>query len=132
MQRSSSSIGGLAAALAKAQAELVNPEKSLVRSIQPDGPAGRNAFFAMHHFRRARYCSQDARPAQYCCSADDRGRSHRWDGKSHNGFGPCQWRMDRIGLASQCDQRDGHTASDGSGANLCAPLCAVHSCRHRR
>ena len=30
MQRSSSSIGGLAAALAKAQVELVNPEKSLL------------------------------------------------------------------------------------------------------
>ena len=38
MQRSSSSIGGLAAALAKAQAELVNPEKSLVATIRSDQP----------------------------------------------------------------------------------------------
>ncbi len=38
MHRSSSSIGGLAAALAKAQAELVNPEKSLVGSIYSDAP----------------------------------------------------------------------------------------------
>ena len=45
MQRSSSSIGGLAAALAKAQAELVNPEKSLVGSIYPDGPAGVERIF---------------------------------------------------------------------------------------
>ena len=45
MQRSSSSIGGLAAALAKAQAELVNPEKSLVGSIHPDGPAGVERIF---------------------------------------------------------------------------------------
>ena len=45
MQRSSSSIGGLAAALAKAQAELVNPEKSLVGSIHPDGPAGAERIF---------------------------------------------------------------------------------------
>ncbi len=37
MQRSSESIGAIAAALAKAQAELVNPEKSLVASIRPDG-----------------------------------------------------------------------------------------------
>jgi len=39
MHRSSTSIGGLAAALAKAQAELVNPEKSLVGSYSntPDG-----------------------------------------------------------------------------------------------
>ena len=37
MQRSSETIGTIAAALAKAQAELVNPEKSLVASIRPDG-----------------------------------------------------------------------------------------------
>jgi hypothetical protein len=45
MQRSSNSIGGLAAALAKAQVELVNPEKSLVGSIHPDGPAGAERIF---------------------------------------------------------------------------------------
>ena len=38
MQRSSESIGTIAAALAKAQAELVNPEKSLVGMIRSDGP----------------------------------------------------------------------------------------------
>ena len=37
MQRSSESIGSIAAALAKAQGELVNPEKSLVATIRPDG-----------------------------------------------------------------------------------------------
>jgi hypothetical protein len=37
MQRSSESIASLAAALAKAQAELVNPEKSQVATIYPDG-----------------------------------------------------------------------------------------------
>jgi hypothetical protein len=36
MQRSSGSIGTLAAALAKAQGELVNPEKSLVATIRAD------------------------------------------------------------------------------------------------
>jgi hypothetical protein len=40
MHRSSSSIASLAAALAKAQGELVNPEKSLVASIRSDGPGG--------------------------------------------------------------------------------------------
>jgi hypothetical protein len=38
MHRSSPSIASLAAALAKAQAELVNPEKSLVATIRSDGP----------------------------------------------------------------------------------------------
>jgi ERF superfamily len=38
MQQSSESIACLAAALAKAQAELTNPEKSLVATIRPNGP----------------------------------------------------------------------------------------------
>jgi hypothetical protein len=38
MQRSSESIGAIAAALAKAQAEITNPEKSLIATIRPDGP----------------------------------------------------------------------------------------------
>ena len=37
MQRSSESIGAIAAALAKAQGELTNPEKSLTATIRPDG-----------------------------------------------------------------------------------------------
>ena len=40
MQRSSETIGTIAAALAKAQAQLVNPEKSLVATIRPDGSRG--------------------------------------------------------------------------------------------
>ncbi len=45
MQRSSGSIGTLAAALAKAQSELVNPEKSLVATIRSDGPSGAERAF---------------------------------------------------------------------------------------
>ncbi len=37
MQRASESIGTIAAALAKAQAQLVTPEKSLVATIRADG-----------------------------------------------------------------------------------------------
>jgi ERF superfamily len=45
MQRSSNSIGSLAAALAKAQGELVNPEKSLVATIREDGPGATERTF---------------------------------------------------------------------------------------
>ena len=38
MQRSSESIGAIAAALAKAQAELANPEKSLTATIRSGVP----------------------------------------------------------------------------------------------
>ena len=45
MQRSSESIASLAAALAKAQIELVNPEKSLAATIESDGPSGAGKSF---------------------------------------------------------------------------------------
>ena len=48
MQRASPSIAALAAALAKAQAELVNPEKSLVGTIKSGTGEGATARFAMH------------------------------------------------------------------------------------
>src|SRR6516165_8677938 len=40
VERSSESIGTIAAALAKAQAQLVNPEKSLLATIRSEGPRG--------------------------------------------------------------------------------------------
>ena len=45
MQRYSPSIGTLASALAKAQGELVNPEKSLIAAIRRDGPKGAEQTF---------------------------------------------------------------------------------------
>ncbi len=45
MQRSSSSIANLAAALAKAQSELVNPDKSLTATIPADKPGGTERTF---------------------------------------------------------------------------------------
>ena len=45
MQRSSDTIGTIAAALAKAQAQLVNPEKSLVGTIRSDRPDATERYF---------------------------------------------------------------------------------------
>jgi hypothetical protein len=45
VQRSSETIGSIAAALAKAQAQLVNPEKSLVASIQSNEVSGSRRSF---------------------------------------------------------------------------------------
>ena len=45
MQRSSPSIGNLAAALAKAQPELINPEKSLSATIRSEGAGGAEQTF---------------------------------------------------------------------------------------
>jgi hypothetical protein len=46
MHRSSQSISNLAAALAKAQIELVNPEKSLTATIKSAGPGGQEQTFS--------------------------------------------------------------------------------------
>jgi hypothetical protein len=45
MQRSSETIGAIAAALAKAQAELINPEKSLVATIRASNPRDHDQTF---------------------------------------------------------------------------------------
>ena len=45
MQRSSELIGAIAAALAKAQGELTNPEKSLTATIRSDGPGAAERSF---------------------------------------------------------------------------------------
>ena len=45
MQRSSETIGAIAAALAKAQAELTNPEKSLVATIRASNPRDHDQTF---------------------------------------------------------------------------------------
>ena len=45
MQRSSETIGTIAAALAKAQAQLVNPEKSLIGTIRSDRASGAERSF---------------------------------------------------------------------------------------
>jgi hypothetical protein len=45
MQRSSETIGAIAAALAKAQAELTNPEKALVATIRASNPRDQDQTF---------------------------------------------------------------------------------------
>jgi hypothetical protein len=64
MQRSSESIACLAGALAKAQAELTNPEKSLVATIRPSSPGeAERSFRYAPAVERARHRPQDPRPA---------------------------------------------------------------------
>ena len=64
MQRSSESIACLAAALAKAQAELTNPEKSLVATIRSNEPwRGRTVVPLCPAIEWARHRAQDLRAA---------------------------------------------------------------------
>ena len=64
MQRSSEMIGAIAAALAKAQAQLVNPEKSLVGTIRAEAAgAAERSFRYAAAVEWSRYRSQDLEPA---------------------------------------------------------------------
>ena len=63
MQRSSPSIGTLASALAKAQGELVNPEKSLVATIRAEGRGEGKDVPLRAAVERAGYRAQDPGPA---------------------------------------------------------------------
>jgi hypothetical protein len=51
MPRSSETVAAIATALAKAQAALINPEKSLVATIRTDGLAKLSGPFGMRHWR---------------------------------------------------------------------------------
>jgi hypothetical protein len=64
MQRSSETIGTIAAALAKAQAQLVNPEKSLVGTIRSAGRWTRPIVPVCPAVERARHRAQDPKPTR--------------------------------------------------------------------
>ena len=139
MQRSSESIACLAAALAKAQAELTNPEKSLVATIRPNGPGE-----AERSFRYAPLSSgldivrktlgqHEIATVQTTAIDQTAGIVNLTTVLAHSSG---EW------IASDwpvCAVSETATpASDGSGADLCSPLCAFHlgrNCRrgrHRR
>ncbi len=132
MPRSSESVAALASALAKAQAELTNPEKSLIATL----PAERGRPRA-----HVPLCARSP--------ADWRSCAKRWGGMRSRpsnqprstataapSSSPPRWRMhrrmDRLGLAGLLAGRPANAASDGGGADLRAPLWTVHARWHRR
>jgi hypothetical protein len=64
MQRCSGSIGTIAAALAKAQAQLVNPEKSLVATVRSDGRLGPEQTFRYAPLSSGLDIAQDPKAAR--------------------------------------------------------------------
>ena len=101
MHRSSESIAALAGALAKAQCELTNPEKSLIGAIK----AEEGGDTAERLFRYASLASGldivrktlgQHEIATVQTTAIDQDAGHD---QSDHGFGPCLRAMDRLGLA---------------------------------
>ena len=100
MHRSSESIGAIAAALAKAQGELTNPEKSLTGTIaNPGRPRGRPNLPLRAPVERPGYRSQKFGSARDCGRADD-GHRHRGRlGPADHRAGARVGGMDFLGMA---------------------------------
>ena len=131
MHRSSQSIASLAAALAKAQAELVNPEKSLVATIASGHRGGPEQSFRYAPLSsgldivRKTLGQHEIATVQTTAIDQTAGLVNLTTVLAH-----CVGGMDRLGLAGLRHCRYGHPASDGGGTDLRPTLCAVHPCRH--
>jgi hypothetical protein len=127
MQRASESIACLAAALAKAQAELTNPEKSLVATIRPNGAGEPERSFRYAPLSSGleivRKTSGQHEIATLQTTAIDQTAGI-------------------VNLTTVLAQSSGEwiasdwpvcaVTPDGSGADLCSALCALHVGRNCR
>ena len=107
MQRSSPSIAALATALAKAQIELSNPEKSLVGTIEPQrGEGGARQFRYAPLSSGLEIVRKTLGQHEIATRADHGDRSGGGDRQSDDGACAFLGRMDRLGLAGLPDCRD--------------------------
>ena len=131
MQRSSERIGTIAAALAKAQLELSNPEKSLTGTLPGMTPAGDRVFryaplssgldlvrksLGRHEIATVQTTSIDAEAGLVRLTTILAHASGEWI----------------VRLAGLPGRGYRLAAAHGSGPDLCPPLCFVHARRHRR
>jgi hypothetical protein len=105
MQRSSGSIGTLAAALAKAQGELTNPEKSLVGTIRSNGPGEAERVFRYASLSSGLDIVRKVLGQQEIATGqDDIHRSGCGHRKSNHRAGARFGGMDCLRLADLCHQ----------------------------
>jgi hypothetical protein len=122
MQESSSSIGALAAALAKAQIELVNPEKSMTATIPADDKGGAEQVFRYAPLSSGLEILRKTLGQHEIAILQ----------AIYNHALPFERRMGGIDLARLLGRRDGEPETNGGGAHLCATLCSFHPRGHRR
>jgi len=126
VQRSSETIGTIAAALAKAQGQLVNPEKSLVATIRSEEVSGSKRSFryaplssGLDIVRKTLSQHEIAtqyKPPQSTRQSASSASTRFWRMRPVNGLPP-------IGQSAR--QRDSDPVSDGSGPDLCPALCSI-------
>ena len=133
MQRSSASIANLAAALAKAQGELVNPEKSLTATIRSDGPAGANRPFRYASLSsgldivRKTLGQHEIATVQTTAIDQAAGVVNLTTLLAHSSG---EWIASDWPVCAVADTVN--PAPDGRGPDLCPALRAVHPGRYRR
>ena len=136
MHRSSETIGAIAAALAKAQGELTNPEKALTATIRSPFPREADRTFryaslasgldivrkslGQHEIATVQTTAIDQETGQIRLTTLLAHASGEWISSD--------WPVCAVG-------RDGRPAPDGRGPDLCPALCAVcpgRDCRRGR
>ena len=131
MQRSSESIGAIAAALAKAQAELTNPEKSLVATIRASHPRDHDQTFryaalssGLDIVRKA-LGGHEIATVQTTAIDKEAGLIRLTTTLAHSSgeWLSSEWPVCAI-------SRDGGAAPHGSGAHLRKTLRPLHPCGH--
>ena len=133
MPRSSESVAALASALAKAQAELINPEKSLTATIRT-GRVGEGE----RSFRYAPLSSGldivRKTLGQHEIATVQTTAVDQASGMVNltTMLAACLRRMDRIGLAGLSHSRNRQSPAHGRRPDLRSPLCLVHAGWHRR
>ena len=133
MHRSSESIGALASALAKAQGELTNPEKSLIATIRSPFPREGDRTFRYASLAsgldivRKTLGQHEIATVQSTAIDQASGQIQLTTLLAH-----ASGRMDLVGLAGLRHQRDGDATSHGSSAELRPTLRIVCARGHRR
>ena len=136
MHQSSERIGAIAGALARAQAELTNPEKTLTAVIRSPFPREDDRTFRYASLASGLDIVRKTLSQQEIATIQTtRIEQPTRPDPPHHPARPCLRRMDLLGLAGLRRQGGRGAASDGGGANLCPPLrpvCPGRDCRRGR
>ena len=124
MQRASDSIGALAAALARAQTLLTNPEKSLVATIREEGRHGREQTFRYAPLSSGLEIVRKVLGQHEIATV----QTHRLIDPPDSSISPQCWRTRRgsglppIGLCARSVKLP--PAAHGGRTHLCTKICA--------
>ena len=133
MHRSSEHIGAIAAALAKAQAELTNPEKTLVATIRSPFPREEDRTFRYASLASGLDIVRKTLSQQEIATIQTT-RIEPSPGQVHLTTTACAFirRMDFLRLAGLCQQGYRGAPPDGGSADLRPALCPVCASGYRR